>query len=38
MRLINTDLISSPFNWLSVFLMALFGAALLAVLFPADEA
>lgn len=37
MKLINTDLLLSPYNWATIILMALFGLAFLAVAFPSDN-
>lgn len=33
-RLINTDLIKNPYNWIVVFLMCLFGLVFLGLVFP----
>jgi hypothetical protein len=34
MRLLNTEIMAEPLNWVTVFVMCLFGAALLAIVFP----
>lgn len=36
MRFINTEIISQPYNWATVIIMALFGLALLAILSPQE--
>ncbi len=37
MTFINWDLISHPYNWATVVLMALFGLALLALISPEPQ-
>lgn len=36
MQLLNFSLLKSPYNWLAVTLMALFGLALLALVTPEE--
>lgn len=36
MRFINTEIISQPYNWVTVIIMALFGLALLAIVSPQE--
>ncbi len=37
-RLINVDLLANPLNWATVFLMCVFGAVLIALVFPEPAA
>lgn len=37
MKIINTDLILSPYNWAVVITIALFGLVFLALAFPSSE-
>jgi hypothetical protein len=37
-KVINTQLLRNPFNWLTVYLMVMFGALAVKVLFPPADA
>lgn len=36
MRFINTEIITQPYNWATVLIMALFGLALFAIVSPQE--
>lgn len=37
MKMINTAILASPYNWAAVLTMALFGLVFLAVAFPSTD-